>query len=449
MASTLDTSIFAWGSFPPSTSYHLDSNNEPNLSRLSEYLLASAPSAFRSRVYYLPVSSSPMQPYSLSQRKKAQSRGSISPDEDLRWRSSPFAQGELPHWSLTGYGVQCHFPVIELESLNLAIMVLLVEREDQHVGLLLTRSPYFHDPSRPLYFAGGGITDTRMTPPQSHASTVNFARLIALGTDLASIRIAGYDQPIQVNWKTIYIVPYPSQDVVGAARSAFPLNWRLATPFSMPRWLVSRIYTLGFNVLVTCSSLPGVIRLRHPKYSLEIRIALGLCVNDTTRSGIHWAQVHVRILTDVPGLIWQWFPSRPDREHPGAHDCNEHHVDKWTARSREFTYENTTVLLTFLPNTWSMPGTEPETMDIHIELEGGEFDKILQDANARIPSVQELERTGPSDETQAEKRLQETAQSSRRAVVECVEASDSKPTLSTCTSTFSVIVIIAIITDHE
>ncbi len=269
---------------------------------------------------------------------------------------------------VTSYGVKLRLPVATVDNTTIAVM-LVCAGDGRHFGLFLTRDPSAKDPKRPRYFTGCDFT-------QSATGTASFlARLADLGSDLYNLTFNG--KRVEATWRTIYIVPTASHfDTGSATMPSLLINSNPGSRFRIPRWLVSRLVTLQFEVdQVRNTDMLQVVRVVHRSQG-RIWISLGTCTShhDHDEPPPLWAKVDIVRYIDP-----KTFP----------HDCSEDHVDSasWATRSKDFGDAERSVRLSLTPST-RMPDSK---FLISLELFGSTFEELLQDAAISFPSLADLE----------------------------------------------------------
>ncbi len=292
----------------------------------------------------------------------------MDPEETARRQLGPFGRIELPRFSITSYGLECRFPVIESDGLTVA--VLLCDNSREHIGLLLHPSNFLiQDPSRKKYHIGHGFR----TP----SGGVAFARLISLGNDFYNLRLNG--KTVTAEWRDIFIADSPPPIMRDVAPSlCYPLHGIVpAPPFRLPHWLIGRLTLMGMELRpLHVASRPVDGKPLEVSATFEdviaregLRVILGTCAQPQS-PGAHWAKV----MLQHPGTWGQ----RTDF----AHDCLEHHVDVWPGWTKDFGDAERTVRLSF-----SRCRLTPEhTLVVHVELQGTVYDAMKGGKNIEFPS---------------------------------------------------------------
>ncbi|KAM5534167.1 hypothetical protein V8D89_012187 [Ganoderma adspersum] len=265
--------------------------------------------------------------------------------------TGPFDCVELPRVTVTSYGVKLRLPIHEADGITIA--VILCEGSGQHLGLFLTRDSEGIDPNRLRYFAGCVLT-------QPSTGSGGFpARLADLGDDLYNLAFNG--KPIEASWRTIYVVPTASDlDFQSSCTPNFIINCDPGSSFRVPRWLITQLTTLQFEVsqVQDIGDTMRAIKMFHPLTGIHIFISLGLCTEycdhepNKSESPQPWAKVFI-----VPFIDMHVFP----------HDCSKDHLDSksWARCSKLFGDANRAVRLSFTPSKLT-----PETRLVHLELIG-------------------------------------------------------------------------------
>ncbi len=269
--------------------------------------------------------------------------------------TGPFDGVELPRVAVTSYGVELRVPIHEADGITIAVILCNININGRHFGLFLTRDKQGKDPKRPRYFAG-----CLYTKPAT-GSAGHTARMADLGDDLYNLTFNG--KPVKALWRTIYVVPTPSDLDSGHATTpeGLMINCNPASRFRIPRWLIARFIALQF----------GVRQIRNTEHH----------DHDSNKRMRLWAKVDV-LLAYMPLRI---FP----------HDCSEDHLDSesWATRSKLFGDADRGVRLSLMPST-RMPGS---VLVIHLELLGRVFEEMLHEAGASslFPSLADLARDTP------------------------------------------------------
>ncbi|KAI1791126.1 HET-domain-containing protein [Ganoderma leucocontextum] len=380
MKQSFDTSLFAWGRWTSSDSvtpvepreiYQYFNTSSQN----HVYLLADSPRSFVKpfgrTVRYTPSATYPLQPY-LDWQWKTKSEPieqESDPEASIRRQLGPFGRMELPRFSVTSYGLECHFPIIESEGLVIA--VLLCDTGREHIGLLLHPSNFIiQDPSRKKYHTGQGF---RM--PSGGAG---FARLISLGDDFYNLRLNG--KTVTAEWRDIFIADSPPPIKRDAAPGlCFPLHCITpAPPFRLPHWLIGRLTLIGMELRpLHMESKPVDGKPLHLSATFEdvnakegIRLILGTCLQSSGDGRSQWAKA-------MPQYSGNW-----GQKTDFSHDCLEHHVDAWQGWTKDFGDAERTVRLSF-----SRCRLTPEhTLAIHVELEGHVYDAMKGKKHVALPS---------------------------------------------------------------
>ena len=295
MADSVDASLFAWGTFLPQAAHHELRLHSDHSNADSNHLLAPSPSCFElgRPVGYVPALTAPLQPYTQFQRSQAR----LDPAAELRWNSGPFARSELPRFVPTAYGVECHFPIIELTFLDLLVMVLLCQTMESggYLGLLL------HQSRRPMQDGLRGLYMTGATLVRSTAGSAweGQCRMISLGADLTNLQVEG--KIVQVEWRTVHVVPYIRRacDISDNPFSRLSINRMQNMPFSIPRWLIARLKSLGFSFRIPPHSADGSsmrVGMSHTSSAIHICIEFGSCDrigSISCRTPKLWAQAFI------------------------------------------------------------------------------------------------------------------------------------------------------------
>ncbi|EJF60763.1 HET-domain-containing protein [Dichomitus squalens LYAD-421 SS1] len=383
MKQSFDTSLFAWGRSLNSDTLNPLAGHEiykffNTSSKNHVYLLAHSPSSFTKpfgrTIRYVPSATYPIQPYLEWQWKKDPNE----PEDSPRRRYGPFGHVELPKFSVTSYGLECRFPIIESDGLTVA--VLLCDTGREHVGLLLHPSNWlFQDPTRKKYHSGNGF--------RLASGNVAFARLISLGNDLYNLRLNG--KTVTAEWRDIFIADSPpptKRDV--PMNLCYPLHSLLpAPPFRIPHWLIGRVTLLGMELRplyvrskpVDGKPLVVVTTFEDVNAKEGFRLILGTC-GEPSDSAVRWAKA-------TPQYSATW-----GLDSDVTHDCQEHHLEAWPGWTKDFGDIERTIRLSF-----SRCKLSPHhTVVVHIELEGRVYNAIKDRTNVRFPSREEagLVRTG-------------------------------------------------------
>ncbi|KAI1786623.1 HET-domain-containing protein [Ganoderma leucocontextum] len=377
---SFDTSLFAWGreiessraNFPvPPEMYKALSFNRLISSLNDIYLLAPSPKSFiepySGPVRYTPSAKNPLQPYLDEQWTTGHSK--TDPRGSFERQVGPFGQKDLPRFSSTNYGLECHFPIIE--SGGLTVVVLLCDTGRQHVGLLLHSSDHpVQDLSRKKYHTGCMFRIS------------GFKRLIFLGNDFYNLRLNG--TAVTAEWRDIFIADTspPIKKDVAPSRCFALHSITPAPPFRLPHWLLSRLALIGMEMhpvslhnRPVSNGIPLHITVAFEDIiSTEcVELLLGTCVRSPGRPA-HWAKVFQRLAfeSDVADIL--------------SHDCLEDHVKAWPRWMKDFGDSERTVRLSF-----SHCKLNPEhTLVIHIELEGRVYSDMKDRRNIAFPSREDV-----------------------------------------------------------
>ena len=407
MKHSFDTTLFAWddwvgnGTFARAEGLSRHQFFDPNSETYASYLLAPSPAMFtkmfKQSVKHTPSSTNPLQPYldwqwedaslvrsiigldllELTERGQKGAPG-LEGGESSRTRRQfgPFRRVELPAFSLTSYGMQCRFPIIESDGF--AVVVLLCETRLEHLGLLIHPcKDRVQDTFRKKYCTRRGWR----TPSDEHI----ILRLVSLGADLYNLKLFG--KPVTAEWRDIFIADSPppvERDV------ALHPSYRLhsispSPPFRLPHWLIGRMTRMGMELgtvhveskPVDGKPLQAAVVFRDLELTGEsIVLMLGTCIQ-SPGLGIsqHWAKAVSLSLTDsIEGL------------DDFSHDCSEHHIVGWPRWTKEFGNPDRTVKLSF-----SRCHTNPEsTLVVHIELEGSVYSAMKASKGVILPSRDSL-----------------------------------------------------------
>ncbi|PIL26291.1 hypothetical protein GSI_12047 [Ganoderma sinense ZZ0214-1] len=327
-----------------------------------QYLLGDSPRQFRISFRYIPdLGSDALQKYP-------------PPQPSVTTAIGPFDRVELPHATVTSYGIQFRLPVAVVDDVTLAI--ILCQAGSRHFGLFLTRDDRAKDPQRPRYFVGRGYTRATTRP------AIYLARMCDLGGDLYKLTFNG--KPVQASWSTIYLVPTASDlDCESATSPNLLINCHPHSLFQLPRWLVDRLIGLRFEVdEARYSATLQIIRIVHRSEG-RIYLCIGKCTKHPGgpegSKGPLWAKVFVSTLVSPKEF---------------THDCSKDHLDSesWAMRWRDFGDEDRMVRLSFTESRRKLPETG---VVIHLELLGRKFKKILQGSGISFPSVADMERDPP------------------------------------------------------
>ncbi|PIL33632.1 hypothetical protein GSI_04255 [Ganoderma sinense ZZ0214-1] len=367
---SFDTSLFAWGLGINSETIALVELQEiyqyfNTSSQNHVYLLADSPRCFVKpfgrTVRFTPAAASPLQPY-LDWQKKTDTTSQASVLTEL----GPFGRMELPRFSITSYGLECRFPVIESDGFIVA--VLLCDNSREHIGLLLHPSNYLiQDPSRKKYHTGHGF---RMP-----SGGVGFARLISLGNDFYNLRLNG--KMVTAEWRDIFIADSPPPILKDVAPSlCHPLHSITpAPPFRIPHWLIGRLTLMGMELrpLQVRSRQPLELSATFEDVSAKegIRVILGMCAQSSQGDRpVHWAKAMAQFVA-----TWG---QKTDFEH----DCGAHHVAAWPGWTKDFGDAERTVRLSFARCRL----TPEHTLVVHVELEGSVYSAMKAGKNIEFPA---------------------------------------------------------------
>ncbi|KAI0741021.1 HET-domain-containing protein [Earliella scabrosa] len=388
MKQSVDTSLFAWGRWtssdklqpaPPDDIYRYFNTSSQN----HVYLLARSPRSFErpfggSIVRFTPSASHPLQPYLPWQWKRMPNE----PEDSTRRTQGPFGRVELPRFTVTSYGIECRFPIIEVGGITIA--VLLCDTGREHIGLLLHPSNnIIQDPTRKMYNIGYGF--------RMENGAIGFARLISLGNDLHDIRINDQHVP-PAEWRDICIAGEPPKTwnddlptLCSPLNSIFP-----STPFRIPHWLVGQMATIGFELrpLYTASKPPPngdtllvVATFEDVREKESIRICLGMCSAEDPAHPVHWSKAMTQHREN-----WS-------QKVDLAHDCAVDHVASWPRLTKSFGDSARTVVISFYPSKLPQTShTTTTTFVLHLELSGSVFSSVLGRATS-LPSRDKLTMT--------------------------------------------------------
>lgn len=174
-------------------------------------------------------------------------------------------------------------------------------------------------------------------------------------------------------------------------------NSRSEGLFRLPHWLAVAYGALGFGIRQESFKYPdGVseaesLRLYRGRDGELLYVRFGSC----HAHGARWIQ----ILVDHEA--WQ----QNELERP-EHDCRTDHIDLWLMQSKEFDDSDAErkVKVSFVPCAF-----DAGKIDIHLELFGPVYEKILREANMKIPSIQELYQSDPAAVSSSESPATESS----------------------------------------
>ena len=378
-----DMSLFAFGEVIERDEISRDGitfgkNPHVDLDNPWRYLLADSPRQFSNVFVYLPgLGSNAVQRYppplvSLSCHVLFRTSTKCLSRQDST-TISPFEPVELPHATVTSYGIQFRLPVATVDNITLA--VILCQSGRRNFGLLLTRDVRAKDPQRPRYFVGHGYTRS------STGSATYLARMCDLGEDLYHLVFNG--RGVRASWRTIYLVPTASD--INSETATSPkllINCSPLSRFQLPRWLVDRFIGLQFEVDERAhGDTLQVVSFIHRSKG-RIFMCLGTC---TEHHGPDkpplWANVFVTTLVNPDTFV---------------HDCSEDHLgsESWAMRSRLFGDDDRTVRLSFTQCRRRLPEV---FLVIHLELSGNIFaDSVLKGAGISFPPLEDPKRDSES-----------------------------------------------------
>ncbi|KAI0706356.1 heterokaryon incompatibility protein-domain-containing protein [Earliella scabrosa] len=392
MKSTFDTSLFVWGAWQPDCSDPSSWLPVKNNNKFIEHTgpLAVSPTNFllnHSGVRFSPALSDPLQPYLPSQWKL---EGPEAADHDLR-SSGPFGAIELPHFTITNYGLQCRFPIIEADEVTIA--VLLCQTANAHLGLLLHPSPTpLLDPTRKTYRVGYTF--------QQGARTSGM-RIIDLGRDYSRIHLNG--RHYTAEWRDICI------ESDARAQHRDPISQIGAIncisrhpPFRVPLWLINGLSVLGLELrepyVFRDKPMHVAILCEHtgPGQSEAIWFCLGTCAARHPKRE-HWAKV---LLFHAEN----WY-NAPDFEHV----CADDHVGNWPNWAKTFGDADRTIRVSFSPSNGRLL-TNVTTLVMHVELEGRAYTEMSRRRKVDLPREIIPSTTEDAEESHAELRKVASAQ---------------------------------------
>ncbi|PIL33595.1 hypothetical protein GSI_04218 [Ganoderma sinense ZZ0214-1] len=385
MKQSIDTSLFAWDDWVDTdhaTPLQLQDVYEgfEKSSRNEFYLLADSPRVFRKpfggrTVRYTPSVKDPLQPYLDWQwEMKADKRGL---KHWVHRRFGPFGRIELPKFSFTHYGVECHFPIIESDGLTIAVLLCatpVVNTSDSCSARRMTLSKIRLGRSIMLHTASRSPT----------LRNIDSFRLISLGNDFynLTLRLNGSVKTVSAEWRDIFIAdsPPPIRKDVVPSHLCFPLHsLEPAPPFRFPHWLIGRLAQIGLELQpldMRSYPIPGKPLLALAKFVdfVEIEkvfVILGTCGQaPPSRPPNHWAKALV-----FSEETW-------DDGADYSHDCSEHHITAWPDSTKDFGDAARTVKLSFSRCTL----TPEHTLVVHVELEGTVYDAMRGRKNVEFPS---------------------------------------------------------------
>ncbi len=297
----------------------------------------------------------------------------------------PFGELALPRFVQTSYGIECRFPIFEIDGVTVAI--LLCECSKSHIGLFLHPSPErLQDRTRKMYRVGFGFTT-------SNGKRRTY-RIMALGADYGSIHFRG--RPVAtVGWRDICIQHDPdgsheqahSRLMIGRLKG-LAHNICLETPFRIPRSLSAQFTSLGFSVGSSRSlryfvqrhsdGLPSwtAISFENLRLPERIQVVLGTCIRPSGENVVgstmsHWAIVDIRHLGT-------WYEMRH-----WAHDCSRDHIEGWPNWTKEFRERDRIVRLSFT----RCPITPATTVVMRLELDGPVYERLSEEKKLPLPST--------------------------------------------------------------
>ncbi|KAH9942144.1 HET-domain-containing protein [Epithele typhae] len=381
-----DTSLFAWGYRLGSTTVaeplttdemyrFYNSTPETHL-----YLLAWSPKDYQllraNWTAFSPLLNTPIQPYLPWQWKPEHNE----PLDGVRRTQGPFKTVELPRFSISHQGLECHLPFFEVEGTEIAIGVLLCESRGEHLGIILHISrEILQDPSRKTYNvgfifkrAGGRIRE--------------YFRTIMLGNDFYNLKFLG--KTYQAHWHDFIIAPEQPLHRTRDPLSLFhPLHSLTppSPPFRIPNWFINRMALLGFMTpppgLTYDAARPDGPMTIHMNFtdsssSEGFYMSLGTCggADGTARPVAHWALA-------LPLTAENWY----DDHFHTTHDCALHHVADWgEGATRSFGTEERTVGLAFRRAPATAPGAL-DTLVLHLVLDGSVYRARERERQVALP----------------------------------------------------------------
>ncbi|KAH9935222.1 HET-domain-containing protein [Epithele typhae] len=368
---SFDTTLFAWGGVHDSgdDKYPQEPLEEiwsgfHDVTHYSRYLFAPSTSDFTvSTPYYTPRlnATAVLQPYMSWQWTEDHEKVIDVANKT----TGPFGSLELPSFKLTSHGMKCHFPVAEVDGIT--IMVLLVETDDKHLGMILhpAKADEVQDPSQQLFYVTWAFKTT-----ESYSN----CRLAELGGDLYNLNFRGKD--IKPVWRDIYIHAGPrTEDRTDPPHLVLRLmHDRIPAPFRVPRWLVGAFASMHFlpnsgtSTIDEGASFEMWLQFVNTQISERMWVKMGLCKQASTDDEpVHWAWG-----TTVGIAAWNDAWDKP-------HDCATDHVDEWEGKWRSFGDEERTIRLSF-----TQDGHNKRTRVLHMELDGTKYNELQKQANVSI-----------------------------------------------------------------
>lgn len=264
--------------------------------------------------------------------------------------------------------MKCRFPVAEIDGFTIA--VLLVETNDEHLGMILhpAEDDELQDPSRKMHY---------VTWPFKTENTYFNCRLALLGGDLYNLQFRG--KPVNATWRDIYIHASPrTSDRTDPSYLIFRLYPdRAPAPFRIPRRLVNTMIALkllpdtGMGSTDPDASTNMWIDFTNTTTSEKVHVQLGLCATASTDDApCHWAYAES---SDLSNWTAPW--------KQAAHDCAKDHIADWPGGARDFGDAERTIRLSFAPCKHAPPG---RTRVLGLELSGTVYDGIQRAAGFTI-----------------------------------------------------------------
>ena len=263
--------------------------------------------------------------------------------------------------------MKCRFPVAQVNGITIA--VLLVETNNQHLGMILHPAPEneLQDPIRKMYYIAWPFRTDRMY--------LN-CRLALLGGDLYDLRFRG--KPVNATWRDIYIHASPrTSDRMDPHHFVLRLYPdRNPAPFRIPRRLVQKMISLKLLPdSGTASSDPNAfmnmwVDFTNTYKNERVHVQFGLCgVTFVNGLPCHWAYAES---SDLSNWTARWSKV--------AHSCETDHVDDWPDGLRTFGDSRRRMDLTFVKCTHSPALSRV----LGIKLSGSVYDALQREGGIVI-----------------------------------------------------------------
>ncbi|TBU45947.1 hypothetical protein BD309DRAFT_889459 [Dichomitus squalens] len=257
----------------------------------------------------------------------------------------------IPTFSITQYGVHCHFPVITTPSFKVAI--LFCRDETTQLGLILTPCPDALDPLLPLYHTGWSSSDG--TEP---------VRVVQLGDSLDNLRF--FDVPVEIRWEELYIATRPPPIATPIPHRFYARS--LFAPFRLSQHVFTTITKSGWGLIrdVTDSHLwvdrqtSDLSFIRRGPEGVCLIFAMGTC-SDPSK---HLTESHT--LSSLRPEHWASFwiiqgESTDDSTRP-SHRCPEDHIARWPDMKRLFVEKHAGYYYPFAVSFSRCPVNPDETL---------------------------------------------------------------------------------------